>query len=304
MAKRPVRSDLQAVVEYLPKRDRPGRLSMENVSEAMEQAFGPDDSVRAFARGGLKPAVSWILGGQKFLRVEETITGKWGANAYELSLLGEMAMEPADAAGGWYLYWLSPDGGEPLDRLRLATRETALAFGEARRRQTKPSLVELVGSLDFDCFHPPSELQGASAASDLQMGNEYELAFAANAVVVGDDFGPVLMFSEEDVIDLEISGREDVYNESQFETNLVLRTEKASIFLVNRFMLPQEARARLMPETQRISRRKAVPMPARGSSAGGSLADELSKLAALREAGHLDDREYAAAKQRLLDSAS
>jgi len=304
LAKRNVRSDLLAVAADLPKADRPAQVSLENITEALAQAFGADDAVRAVVRGGVKPSVTWVLGGHQFLRVEESIFGKWTAVVLPLSEIGELVMEPAGATGGWLLYLMAPDGSEILDRLKVATREAATWFGEARRRQTKAVLFEVVSQLSFDCFHPLSDLQGASAASDLQMGANYEVAFSATAVVIGDHFGPVLMFPEADLLELEITGREDVRHESEFETILLLRTAVASIVLVNRHVLPQEARANLLPETQRIAQRRGSHQAAASAGSASSLADELHKLAALRDAGHLDEAEYAVAKRRLLETSA
>jgi hypothetical protein len=298
MAKRAVRPDLHAVAADLPKADRPNQLSLENLSDAMEQIFGGDDSARAVLRGGFKPAVSWILGGRQLIRVEESLRGTWTAVAVPVEDIGGVVVEAAGAAG-WHVYLTAADGSGALDRLKVMKEESALTFGMAHRRLAKPTLCDLVRQMNFDCVFPLSELHGASAASDMQMGWLYEVGFSAEAIVIGDVFGPVLMFPEAELLELEVTGREEVYSADQFETHLMLRTAAASIFLVNRFMLPQEARAGLLPETQRLAQRRMM-IPAQPAAGSGSLADELTKLAGLRDAGHLDGDEYAAAKRRLL----
>ncbi len=206
-------------------------------------------------------------------------------------------------------------------RQAARTISTAWMWMEYRRaRGLGPS--DSVGDIDPDRRLLRGYLLHASGGSRIPSGTICDIDFASEGITIkGNDLQEYLSYSE--VQALQVTGKAQTtsagvwgfgaegmmlaaaMNAASRKTTIysALRIAGRSseyVFLRNE-MHPDDLSMMLTPVQPRIRHAQALaPAAATPATSSGSIADELGKLAKLRDEGVLNDAEFAAAKARLL----
>lgn len=288
----PVRGDLLAAAEMVP-RDAPHRDHLPDITRVLDRVLDEDETVQAVLRGNVSPSITWVIATRTLVHIQLSLRKDIEYLSMPLESTHRIAIEKV--MSGTKLHLVLTDGSA-APAMVVSREQNAFRFAAAHRHATRPQLCALVEQTTFDCHIPLSVLAGAATWSpDLITGNSYEVGFSPSCAVIADAVGPLAATSQQDVLALEITGPQQVSHASQIETRVVLTTTDGAVVLVNREVLPQELHAHLLPQIHRLR-----SGPTHASPAPTSLADELDRLAGLHAAGQLSDREFTAAKQRLL----